>query len=133
MKMTGRSINSLLLILASVALSACGSLNTLPRSDEEVASNLKRHQTKCTYVPQVYSGVAYDFCRMHAEYNSAARSTYPDVEVTDKVILNHRRDTQGRGLALLLAADFVLSGVVDTFALPYTVYKQSKDGSVIID
>lgn len=120
--------------LCVIILSGCGSLHTLPKSDNAIARNLKKHETKCTFLPQVYSGVAYDFCRLNAEYQGPRqRPTYPDAEVNDKIILTHTQLTHGKGFAWVLAADVVLSGVVDTIALPYTIYKQTENGSVALD
>ena len=119
------------LIIVSILLSACGSLNTLPKSDEAIAENLKYHKTHCTYLPQVYSGAAYDFCRLNAEYKSNPhRGRFPEGDIR---VEQRERDQMGKSFALLLATDFVLSCAIDTVALPYTIYKQSKDGSVMLD
>ena len=104
-------------------------MNTLPRSDEAIAANLKYHETRCTFLPQVYSGAAYDFCRLHAEYKGRPPIATP----TDPIVTPIINDRDGKFLAVLLATDFVLSGVIDTLALPYAIYKQNKVGSVELD
>ena len=124
----------LVLTIISVLLSACGSLNTLPKTDAAVAENLKGHKTHCTFLPQIYSGAAYDFCRLNAEYKgNRGRDRYPEDGSDDPRIAEYKADQNGKSFAMLLAADFALSCVIDTVALPYTIYKQNKDGSIILD
>lgn len=127
-------MKTITVIIVSVFLSACGSLNTLPQSDEAIAENLKSHQTRCTFLPQVYSGAAYDFCRLNAEYKgNPNRGKYPEEDSGDPRVSQQQRDQFGKSFAMLLAADFALSCVIDTVVLPYTIYKQNRDGSVILD
>ncbi|MCK7597148.1 YceK/YidQ family lipoprotein [Microbulbifer sp. CAU 1566] len=98
----------LALLTSLVLLSGCGTVTTLTNSDSEIARNLKRQNTGCVSVPRVYSGVAYNMCKL----NSNGSSIYflPMV-----------------GAYLV---DSLLSATTDTVMLPYTVYVQSQDGSI---
>lgn len=95
----------------TVSLTACGTFNTLTKSDHEIAANLKRQKSNCASLPRVYSGVSYNLCKM----NSSKNSIYFDWLL---------------GFYLI---DSVASAATDTVALPYTAYAQSKDGSLLID
>lgn len=99
-------------------LSACGSVFTLVSNDEAIERSMQKRQTYCVYLPRIYSGVAYDFCALHAE---------PGGYIIDVSYPGHFYD---RGQLVWLGADFLLSGVIDTAALPYTFYQQSNLGSI---
>jgi uncharacterized protein YceK len=94
--------------ITCIVLVGCGSISTIPKSDHEIRFDLSVKKTKCDTIPRLYSGVAYDFCRLHAEpakfYNEAVLSFY--------------------------LFDFMFSGVVDTVALPYSGYLQYKTGNI---
>lgn len=98
----------ILVALSLIALSGCGTVTTLSSSDAEIASNLKKQNSGCVSVPRIYSGVAYNMCKL----NSNGSSIYflPMVGV--------------------YLVDSVFSAATDTVALPYTVYAQSQKGSL---
>lgn len=91
-----------------LAVAGCGTVSTVLRDEAEAAHGLRKHKTYCQSIPRIYSGLAYDFC-----------------------ILNAPPDSTGI-LAPAILLDMTVSGVLDTFALPYTVYRQSADGSINI-
>ncbi|WP_323844702.1 YceK/YidQ family lipoprotein [Microbulbifer magnicolonia] len=99
------------ILLATISLTACGTFNTLAKSDHEIAANLKRQKSNCESIPRVYSGVSYNMCQM----NSNKHSIYYDWML---------------GFYLL---DSVASAATDTIALPYTAYSQSRKGHLVID
>jgi len=101
----------ILIVFTAAVLSACGSLTTVGSSNQEIASSLKRQGTYCENIPRVYSGVAYDFCHLHSSRDRVYIDWYLGFYLID-------------GLA---------SGLVDTMLLPYTSYKQYKDGSLSIE
>ena len=94
----------------SLMLGGCGTTITVLREDSVTVQSLKAKKTYCDTVPRVYSGVAYDLCSLHAPPNSGSG-----------FLLN------GVPWAFL---DVPLSGVLDTLVLPYTIYRQSADGSI---
>ena len=96
------------ILLTLLWLHGCGTVTTLSNSDQQISSRLSRHDTYCDSVSRVYSGVAYDFCRV----NSKPSNTSLDFLF---------------GLYLI---DGVLSAVTDTLVLPYTIYAQSEKGSI---
>lgn len=91
-----------------LSLPGCGSLSTVPKSPNEIQRNLVIMKTKCNSIPWVYSGVAFDFCALHAE----PRYIYNDVMMGFYMV------------------DAICSGIADTVFLPYTGYLQYQQGNV---
>ncbi|WP_346836791.1 YceK/YidQ family lipoprotein [Microbulbifer sp. SAOS-129_SWC] len=98
-------------LLAILPLSACGTMTTLTHSDREIADNLKRQKSNCQVMPRVYSGVSYNACKL----NSNNASIYYDWMLSFYLI------------------DSVASAATDTIALPYTLYRQNRDGNLQLD
>lgn len=92
----------------SLALTGCGTVATVFQDDADAAHGLRRQKTYCQSIPRVYSGLAYDFC-----------------------VLNAPPDPTGIYVPLVLV-DLVLTGVLDTVVLPYTIYRQGTDGNISI-
>lgn len=103
-----------------VSLAGCGTINTVFRPDAVASQNLKESRSNCESVPRIYSGVIYGFCTLNGEPK-------PEKSLSDKGVLGH----DGSVLPIV-AVEFVASGVLDTLVLPYTVYRQTKDGSIEI-
>ncbi len=97
----------------SLLLAGCGTVNTVVRGDAVASRNLKEIGTYCESIPRVYSGVAYDFCTLHGA--PAPVHTWQPSDAIPELFF-----------------DFVASGVLDTIALPYTIYRQSTDGNIEI-
>ena len=97
----------------SLALSGCGTAVTMLQDDAETAKDLRQRQTYCQSIPRAYSGLAYDFCILNAPPGNTA-------------------GTAQMGFIPLIFFDLVASGVLDTIILPYTIYRQSEDGSLWI-
>ncbi|QJI32398.1 YceK/YidQ family lipoprotein [Pseudomonas sp. ADAK18] len=108
-------VKNLFLIVIALSTAGCGTLNTVFREDAVASQNLKDLRSHCENVPRVYSGVVYDFCSLNGEPNSNGNMAAQHVNSVPWV-----------------AIDFVASGVLDTLVLPYTIYRQSKDGSIEI-
>lgn len=100
----------LLVLVSVVVLSACGTVTTLSSSDQNISNDLSRGESYCESLPRVYSGVAYDICKLNSK---------PSGTAIDLVV----------GFYLL---DGILSAATDTLVLPYTVVKQSEKGSTQI-
>lgn len=92
----------------SLALAGCGTTMTVLQDDEDAARSLRKQKTYCQSIPRIYSGLAYDFCLLHAPPEPTAM------------------------LVPLLLLDLGLSGVFDTVSLPYTIYRQATDGNLKI-
>lgn len=98
-----------LLLVGCVA--GCGSVRTLSSDNVVQTSDLKLKGTGCgDTLPRVYGGVIYNLCVMSG-------------------------DGQQRGGALYRVQpmpifDMGLSAVADTLALPYTLYRQDRDGDI---
>lgn len=108
------------LLLASLAVSGCGTINTVFRPDAVASQNLKESRSHCENVPRIYSGVIYGFCTLNGE---------PKPENS----LNEQSFSGFTGNAFpILAIEAIASGVMDTLVLPYTIYRQNKDGSIEI-
>ncbi|QAY86632.1 YceK/YidQ family lipoprotein [Pseudomonas arsenicoxydans] len=102
-------------LLAAVMLAGCGTVQTVMRGDEVAAKSLKERKSYCGAVPRIYSGVTYDFCTLNAPLEKGR-----DAEVHDNA-------------PAIVLIDVVLSGALDTLLLPYTLYRQQADGSIIVD
>ncbi|WP_277760322.1 YceK/YidQ family lipoprotein [Pseudomonas sp. A34-9] len=90
----------------SSVLAGCGSVMTVLQDDADVARDMRKQNTYCQSIPRIYSGLAFDFC-----------------------VLNAPPDPSGFLVPFVLL-DLPLSGVFDTVALPYTVYRQVTDGNL---
>lgn len=97
-----------LLLLLILWLQGCGTVTTLSSSDQQITSQLAKQNTYCESVPRVYSGVAYDLCKL----NSRPSSTQIDL------------------LVAFYLFDGALCAVTDTLLLPYTIAQQSEKGSI---
>lgn len=101
--------------LAALMLAGCGTVQTVMRNDEVAIKSLKEQQSYCGAVPRIYSGVTYDFCYLNAP-------------------LERGRDAGEHSPApAVVLVDIVLSGALDTLMLPYTIYRQQADGSIIVN
>ncbi|MNM93451.1 hypothetical protein D3C81_1058250 [compost metagenome] len=98
-------------LLLAISLTGCGTINTVFRDDSVASSKLAQWQSHCDTIPRVYSGVALDFCALHADPPQTT-------------------DTTGQPSAVSMLVDLALSGVADTIALPYTIYVQHRDGNI---
>lgn len=96
------------LIAALLALNGCGTVNTVLRDDVAASRELRKIKTYCQSIPRIYSGVAFDFCALHAA-----------------------PDPTGILIPLVLV-DLAVSGVADTAVLPYTIYRQATEGNLSI-
>ena len=92
-----------------ITISSCGSFTTVPKSNGEISSNLKRHDSNCESIPRIYSGVSYDFCRFNAKPKEYSNNLFMTGFILD--------------IALF-------SPIMDTVLLPVTIYQQVKHGSV---
>jgi uncharacterized protein YceK len=90
----------------SLSLTGCGTALTVLQDDEDAARGLRKQKTYCQSIPRVYSGMAYNFCLLHAP---------PDPTGV---------------LVPLVLLDLTLSGVCDTVSLPYTIFRQATDGNL---
>ncbi|MGF6096182.1 YceK/YidQ family lipoprotein [Pseudomonas sp. 18175] len=101
-------------------LTGCGSITTVFRPDAVTSQNLKDSRSHCENVPRPYSGLIYGFCRLNGEPAS-------DKSLKDQSLIDH-----GGNALPVIAVEFIASGVLDTLLLPYTILRQSKDGSIEI-
>ncbi|WP_085582408.1 MULTISPECIES: YceK/YidQ family lipoprotein [unclassified Pseudomonas] len=105
----------LAMALAALTLTGCGTVQTVARSDQTSVDYLKDKKTYCGAVPRIYSGVAFDFCQLNAQLGDGVDA------------FNHSNAPLG------VVIDAAASGVLDTLLLPYTVYRQHTDGSIVIN
>lgn len=115
-----RIIFKTLCIALFLPVAGCGTINTVFRPDAVASQNLKDSRSHCESVPRPYSGLIYGFCRLNGE-------PAPDKSLKDQSLIDH-----GGSALPVIAVEFVASGVLDTLVLPYTIYRQSKDGSIEI-
>lgn len=103
-------IQRLSLLLAMLALTACGTLRTLAPTDDKINIGYKDKRSYCQSIPRTYSGVAHNFCMMYGEPDRTSFNTATEFPAW--------------------AIDTMLCAVTDTLALPYTLSRQLKDGSI---
>ena len=115
-----RTTSNVLVIAACLWLAGCGTINTVFRPDAVASQNLKDSRSHCENVPRIYSGVIYGFCTLNGEPK-------PEKSLKDTGLSDH-----GGNFLPIVAVEFVASGVLDTLVLPYTIYRQSRDGSIEI-
>lgn len=106
----------LISLLAVLLLSACGTTNTVLRDEHSAVQKLRDLHTYCESFPRVYSGVGYDICKLNAK----------PVRVHDEG-LSEIENIRAVPFAFL---DIIFSAVFDTLALPYTIYRQNRDGNI---
>lgn len=107
-------------LLAIALISGCGSVRTVGSDTHASAKALQLSRTYCTEIPRIYSGVAYNFCALNgAPATSYQRSADPSPPAPDA--------PQGLYWPLF---DGLLSAATDTLMLPYTVYRQQRDGNI---
>lgn len=94
----------------AVSLLGCGTVNTVVRGDSVARRNLNQVKTSCEMIPRIYSGVSYDICilRRKPSHTTLWIGSAPE----------------------LIFVDLALSGILDTVALPYTVYWQVNEGHI---
>lgn len=107
------SVKIVFAAVVAVALSGCGTINTVARHDSVTKRNLNYYGTYCESIPRVYSGVTYDYCKLDGRPN-------PNASVQAKYAIP------------TIVIDAAASGVMDTLVLPYTIYRQNRDGSIDI-
>ena len=106
--MTRKIMAALGVSVAVLLLSGCGTVNSVMRKEGDTARELRLVKTYCQSIPRAYSGVAFDFCMLHAA-----------------------PDPTGFLIPFVLV-DIAVSAVADTVVLPYTIYRQSADGNISI-
>lgn len=107
-----KNINRLLLVLLMVLLAGCGSFRTLaPDAERKLAYGSAYKRTDCKTIPRVYSGVAIDACL---------------------AFIGPPGDVEGaatEGALAFYTIDILMSGIIDTVVLPYTLVRQVGSGS----
>lgn len=91
------------------SITGCGTILTTTFDEKRIAINNDGTRNACSTIPRVYSGVAYNICKMRDGYTM--RNFY---ELPFHVV------------------DTVLSGGTDTVMLPYTLFTQSTQGSIMV-
>jgi len=104
------------LVFAALLLVGCGTIQTVARDDQAAIDDLKRQKSYCGAVPRIYSGLAYDFCTLNAPLAAGIDAD----------------DHRNAAIPVVLV-DAVVSGALDTLLLPYTIYRQQVDGSIVIN
>jgi uncharacterized protein YceK len=107
------------LLLGAALLGGCGSYHTLRSDDVAKTSDLNLKGTYCGAIPRIYGGVVWDACQLYGEPPAENGYTPPATPANYTF-----------GPPILPLLDLAFSGVVDTLALPYTLYRQNRDGSI---
>lgn len=105
-----QNITFLSLLAAILLVTACGTVRTIAPDQGKVTISYNDKKSYCQSIPRVYSGVAHNFCLMYGEPSKTSYTAAADLPVW--------------------AIDTMLCAVTDTLALPYTISRQVKDGSL---
>ena len=100
-----------LLLAVLVFLHGCGTTTTLTNTDSEIKMKLNKNSSSCVEMTRIYSGVAYDFCRLHSTPDNSFYNPF----------------------LVVYLVDMPLSAITDTVALPFTIYSQSDNGSINVE
>lgn len=109
-------MKNIVLLALTLTLGACGNIVTVFQGDVATSQQLLDSKSSCGAVPRVYSGVMFDFCMLYAQPSDKGNTT----------VSSESSSMPG------LFIDMAFSGVMDTVVLPYTIYRQSTDGSIEI-
>ena len=101
---------NVLICFIAFSLAGCGTINTVIKGDSTARHNLNQVKSPCETIPRIYSGVFYDICALRGKPSRTALWV-------------------GSGAEFVLI-DLALSGVLDTVALPYTIYGQINEGHI---
>ena len=101
-------MKKVLLPIIMIFFSGCGTTTTLTNVDSDIKSKLARSNSSCEKITRVYSGVAYDFCRLQSTPDSSFYNPF----------------------LVAYLVDIPFSAVTDTVVLPFTIYNQSNNGSL---
>jgi len=104
---------TLIYVMVSFLLIGCGTINTVVRDDSVAHHNLSRVKSPCGTIPRIYSGVAYNICTLRGKPS--------------------RTSLWVGAVPEFALADIVLSGVLDTVILPYTIYEQAYKGNLDLE
>jgi uncharacterized protein YceK len=112
-----RNLNMKFVVLMILAayVAGCGTIKTTALDKPRIEIGTKSKKSLCSSIPHIYSGIFYNICWLHRETNPnhASRRISGDIP--------------------LVAVDTVLSGLLDTILLPYSIYKQAEVGSIKVD
>lgn len=104
-----------LLLLPALLLNACATVKTIDPVNNQVEIDHRGKRSYCKEIPRIYSGLAYNLCKMNGEPSR---------------VENLGDSINGVPVFLLDAA---LSTVADTVVLPYTFYTQTSKGNIKVN
>ncbi len=99
-----------LIFVITITVIGCGTINTVLHDDSVPRRNLSQVKSPCETIPRIYSGVSYNICALRGK---PSKTTLWAGAVPELVLV-----------------DIVLSGMLDTVALPYTIYEQIIEGDI---
>ncbi|BBM03367.1 YceK/YidQ family lipoprotein [Microbulbifer sp. GL-2] len=99
-------MNRVITVALTLILAGCGTANTVGGDNYTVGSALTKEGSYCETLPRIYSGVAYNICKM-----------------------NSKPKNFGTIILACTVVDSVFSAALDTAALPYTIYTQNMHGN----
>ncbi|WP_343577511.1 MULTISPECIES: YceK/YidQ family lipoprotein [Pseudomonas] len=108
-------LRSMVALLIAAGVAGCGSVRTLSSDNVAKVDDLDLRGTACgDKLPRVYGGVVYNVCVLSGDGHRRGGALYRFglMEYPAPVI------------------DMGLSAVADTLVLPYTLYRQNRDGDI---
>jgi uncharacterized protein YceK len=105
----------IVVVILAVFIAGCGTLKTTALDEPRIEIGTKSKKSLCTEIPRIYSGVFYNVCWLNRETN-----------------INNTYSPNRRGVPYIVV-DMVMSGLLDTILLPYSIYKQVEVGSIKVE
>jgi uncharacterized protein YceK len=104
-----------MVLMIAAGIAGCGSTRTLTSDKVAAVDDLQLKGTGCgDTLPRVYGGVVYNLCVMSGDSHARGGPLYSVAPMNVPVAF----------------LDMGLSAVADTLSLPYTLYRQSRDGDI---
>ncbi|MCP1625624.1 YceK/YidQ family lipoprotein [Pseudomonas nitroreducens] len=108
-------VRLLMVLTIAVCVAGCGSTRTLTSDSVAKVDDLELKGTGCgDTLPRVYGGVVYNLCVMSGDSQTRGGLLYKIAPMEVPVAF----------------LDMGFSAVADTVTLPYTLYRQSRDGDI---
>jgi uncharacterized protein YceK len=105
----------LMTLATSFTLVSCATVKTLDPKDSHVNIQHQGKNSYCESIPRVYSGAAYNVCKVTGEPS------------TRKNVGNSINGVP------IIVIDAFCSVAADTLVLPYTIFRQVNDGNIAVN
>jgi uncharacterized protein YceK len=103
---------SMVAVCGIMAIAGCSTVKTLNPPNDQISIYHMDQKSYCTYIPRIYSGVSYNFCKLRSEPSEYS---------------NFGWDINGVPIVVI---DTACSAVADTLVLAYTLPRQINEVTI---